>query len=880
MEPTIFKFIWRFSKTQQLFLLVISVLSFPFYYYALDLPKTIINDAIDGADFPRIVMGHEFEQIEFLLLLCFAYLALVLINGGFKFWINVYRGRMGERMLRRLRYILFGRILRFPLKQFRNISQGELIAMITAEVEPLGGYIGQAISLPVFQGGMLATALIFIMIQDIYLGIAAISLYPVQMYVIPKLQAKVNALGKKRVQAVRRLSERIGESVSGIQDVHVHDTSAYELSNFATWLGEIYHIRFEIYQRKFFIKFLNNFIAQITPFMFFSIGGVLVIKGNLSIGSLVAVLAAYKDLSPPWKELLAHYQIAMDARIKYDQLIDQFQPADMLEEVLQRNAPDSIGLIKGVFEASNVIVEAEGGFNALDSANAIIALDQKTAILGSSESGRDDLAKMIVRLSSPDRGKSLLGGEDLQSIHEAIIGERTAYADQSANVFNATVRQNLLYGLKHQPVTEFDYDDDAKAQRQKFIIEAELSGNSVDDFKADWADFGKMGLSTEDQVFSHIIDTLDATNLKNDLHEFGLQASIDPVSHPELADKVLGARRELLNRLEDPKLARLIEPFDKDRFNNNMTVAENILMGTPKGDTFKLDSLGTNTYMLSVLEKVDIHDHFLQTGQKIAEMMIELFQDIPPGHEFFERYSFIQSDELPEFQVMIRQIEATGLDSLEKEDRARLMELSFMLIPERHRLGLAKDEEKEKILQARRAFAEGLPDDLAGSIEFFDVDSFNAAASVQDNILFGKVAHGRANAQKKVTEVINEIIGKLDLDKVLIDLGLDTKVGVAGGRLSIAQRQKLCLARALIKKPDVLILNDPINALDPPTQDKVMANIISRLGDQGLIWVLNRPEQARQFDNVVILESGRVVESGTTIELERNGTHFPKLLAG
>jgi putative ABC transport system ATP-binding protein len=883
MEPTIFKFIWRYTKTQQLILLAVTLVAFPFYYAILDLPKTTINHIKAAAENDTIVnelFGHEFGAIEYLMILGFSYLALVLINGKFKMWINIYRGKMGERMLRRLRYILFSRVLRFPLKQFRKISQGEIIAMITAEVEPLGGYIGAAISLPLFQGGMLVTALVFIMIQDVWLGLGAIALYPLQMYVIPKLQAKVNALGKERVQAVRRLSERIGESVTGIQDVHVHDTSAYELSNLSMWLGKIYNIRFDIYQKKFFIKFLNNFIAQFTPFLLLTVGGTLVIWGDLSIGSLVAVLIAYKDLSPPWKELLAHYQIAMDARIKYDQLIDQFKPANMLNEALQRNAPDGIDNLSGNFEASNVIVEADGGFNVLDGINTQIALDKKTAVMGSSESGRDDLAKMIVRLSSPTKGKSLINGSDLQTVHEAVIGRRTAYADQSAYVFNDTIRQNLFYGLKHLPVSEFNYDEEAAIDRKNFMEEAELAGNSIDDFRAEWIDFATIGLSSEDEISDYIIDILDVAGLKNDLHEFGLQASIDPGAHPILAEKILGARRELLRRLEDPKLARLIEPFDKDLFNNNMTVAENILMGTPKGDAFKLDSLGTNTYMLSVLDKVGIRDHFLSTGQKIAEMMIELFQDLPPGHEFFERYSFIQSDELPEFQIMLRDIDANGIDSISSEDRARLMELSFMLVPERHRLGLAKDEEKNRILEARRAFAEGLPDALKDSIEFFDVNSFNAAASVQDNILFGKVAHGRANAQKQVTAVIKEIIGELDLDKTLIDLGLETPVGVAGGRLSTAQRQKLCLARALIKKPDVLILNDPISALDPPTQDSILKNIVSRLDNRGLIWVLNRPELAKHFDNVIILDAGRVVEFGTTEELERNGTHFPKLLAG
>ena len=92
-------------------------------------------------------------------------------------------------------------------------------------------------------------------------------------------------------------------------------------------LGTIYDIRFESYQRKFFVKFLNNFLGQLTPFFFLSIGGYLVIRGELSFGALVAVLIAQKELASPWNELLVFYQSFQDSRIKYEQIVEQFQPA-------------------------------------------------------------------------------------------------------------------------------------------------------------------------------------------------------------------------------------------------------------------------------------------------------------------------------------------------------------------------------------------------------------------------------------------------------------------------------------------------------------------------------------------------------------------------
>ena len=115
MEPTIFKFIWRYSKAQQVYVLLITVISFPILYATLELPKIIINEAIGGQNFPREVAGFSLEQVPFLLVLCFTFLGLVLFNGGLKYYINVFRGRLGERMLRRLRFELFSRVMRFPL---------------------------------------------------------------------------------------------------------------------------------------------------------------------------------------------------------------------------------------------------------------------------------------------------------------------------------------------------------------------------------------------------------------------------------------------------------------------------------------------------------------------------------------------------------------------------------------------------------------------------------------------------------------------------------------------------------------------------------------------------------------------------------------------
>src|SRR5437763_14097042 len=211
LPSTIYGFILRHSRREQIYLVVVTLLSFPILYYSLELPKVIINQAISGKNFPWTILGIEFDRFAYLVLLCFVFLIFVLINGWFKYHLNVRKGRVGERMLLRLRYELFERLLRFPMRHFDRTATGEIIAMLTAELEPVGGFIGDAFALPIAQAGTLLTIFIFMFVQNPLLGAAAIALYPMQAYFIPKMQRRIRQLGRLRVRRVRGSSASLGD---------------------------------------------------------------------------------------------------------------------------------------------------------------------------------------------------------------------------------------------------------------------------------------------------------------------------------------------------------------------------------------------------------------------------------------------------------------------------------------------------------------------------------------------------------------------------------------------------------------------------------------------------------------------------------------------
>jgi len=881
IQPTLHGFILKHSLWQQIYVITLAVVSQPFLYYSYDLPKNIINTITKWQPHPFSIGIAEFhfDHLAYLWILCGLYFVMVLVNGGFKYWINRYKGQLGERMLRRLRFELYKRLLRFPSSYFKKVSTGEIIPMITSEVEPLGGFIGDIFAQPAVQGGTLVTTIAFMFAQDWILGLASLSLYPIQGYIIPKMQRKVNLLGKQRVRTIRRVADRTGESTFGSGEILTHDNARYQLASFSRLLGTIYDIRFEIYQRKFFVKFLNNTLNQVTPFFFYAIGGYLVIRGSLSAGALVAVIAAYKEMSAPWKELLDYYQNFQDTKIKYDQVVEQFQPEGMFDERLMLEEPQTIPHFTGEMSLSNLTLIEDERVRVVDGVSANLPLDRSVAILGPTGSGKQELALLMARLLWPSSGRIGVNGNDFATLPTAVIGRRMAYAGPAPYLFSTSLGDNLLASLKFRPLREPDYDPGRAKRRQLQVYEARLSGNIDLNLDADWIDYETAGVKDQAGLRDRVVEVLRKVNLDQDVYLLGLRGQLDPKAWPEAAEALLQARKAVHARLADDNLMHLVEPFDITRYNSNASLAENLLFGTPVGPAFAEEELATNTYVLRVLDKAGLTDDLVQRGRKVAETMVEIFADGAPSEEFIAQFSFISADQLPDFQAILARLGKDGVKGLKREDRTRLLSLPFKLIVSRHRLDVIDDTLMARIVEARRIFASDLPENLRDSIEFFADDRYNSAATIQDNLLFGKLAFGEADAEKRLIEVVARVIDALDLRRTVIEAGLSFAVGPGGSRLNVAQRQKVAIARCMLKRPDVLILNEATSALDGPAQVKLIEMLKEEFAGRGLIWVLHRAGLVRQFAEALVMEHGRLVEQGAFADLDKPGTKLTELLA-
>lgn len=141
------------------------------------------------------------------------------------------------------------------------------------------------------------------------------------------------------------------------------------------------------------------------------------------------------------------------------------------------------------------------------------------------------------------------------------------------------------------------------------------------------------------------------------------------------------------------------------------------------------------------------------------------------------------------------------------------------------------------------------------------------STSVRENVLLG-------NPDASEEELLEALdIAQADFVHGLPH-GLGTKVGEEGMSLSGGQRQRLALARAVAARPMVLVLDDPLSALDVDTEARVEAGLRRVLGDTTAIIVAHRPSTVALADRVALLEEGRVTAVGTHSELLASSQHY------
>ena len=466
------------------------------------------------------------------------------------------------------------------------------------------------------------------------------------------------------------------------------------------------------------------------------------------------------------------------------------------------------------------------------------------AIVGPSGSGARALAAMLAGQIEPTAGSLTYGGTPLRSLDPTERAHRIAFAGAEAILIEGTLKQNLLYGARN--------DDRGALGQEGRIAVVKLAG--LDPF----------------------------------IYARGLEGTVDPDGDPSLARAIVGARQAMRAALEENGISRFVEHFDPERYNHQASVGENILFGQAKRPAFSQGRLAGHPYLRAVLEAEDLTLSFLDIGLQIAGATVEIFSDLPDDHPLFESFSLFPARERGFFEDLIaRQPEAAGWRRglAGQRDRERVIGLTLRYSETRHRFGLIDEACEARIVDARRSFAALLPQKFREKVEFYDPRKLTAAASLQENILFGRITQGEAGAEGRVRTLIRRVLSEQGLEPVVYRLGLMSHVAsdaaqagprpgprrsvLSEGDVGSRERIAIELVRCLVRRPDLLVIALPLDEKPSDERRERLTRLRGVRRGKGLIvcvpnmdWLAGQPP----FDAVIMVERNAIVPEAAPAE--------------
>lgn len=374
-----------------------------------------------------------------------------------------FGSRIGEGLIYNLRRQVFSHVLRQPIAFFTRAQTGALVSRLNSDV--IGAQTAFTSILSGFVSSLVQLVLILVALFSMSWQITLLALLLVPLFIVPArfMGARLSALTRRQMGLNADMQARMTErfNVGGALLVRLFGRPATEDAEYAERAAGVRDSGVSIAVNRVFFTAALGLVAALATALVYGMGGVMVVAGTLTTGTLVAMSTLLTRMYAPLTALSNVRVDIMTALVSFERIFEVLDLRPLVREADKPrdlpSGPVSVELSGVSFSypsADEVSIasleqrpeaEVTDGHRVLADVSAEVPAGSMVALVGPSGAGKSTLTTLVSRLYDPSAGTVRIGGVDLREASLDSLRETVGVVTQEAHMFNDTVRANLLY---------------------------------------------------------------------------------------------------------------------------------------------------------------------------------------------------------------------------------------------------------------------------------------------------------------------------------------------------------------------------------------------------------------------------------------------------
>ena len=433
-------------------------ISIVMFFAALSTVFAIIGPDILGDAITEIYNGliakitgtgsMNFVAINKTLIILFS---LYLLSCLFNFIQSFIMNSISCKIAYSLRKDISKKINRLPMKYFDKKTHGEVLSVVTNDVDTLSGNLSQRLS-QIITSITTIIGVLYMMIKiSGTMTLASLMIMPISLFGVMFIVSKSQGFFKKQQDYLGNVNGVVEEVYGGHEVVKAFNGEEKALESFSEYNEKLADVAWKSQFISSAMHPLMNFIGNLSYVVVSILGGYLAVKNKIEVGDIVSFTQYIRNFNQPISQL-AQISSMLQSTVAASERVFEFLEEE--EEVEDTLTPLSVKNIKGDIEFNNVHFGYDENKTIINDFSAKIKNGQKIAIVGPTGAGKTTMVKLLMRFYDINSGEILIDGKNIKEFKRGELRSLFGMVLQDTWLYSGTIADNIRYGKLDADIEE------------------------------------------------------------------------------------------------------------------------------------------------------------------------------------------------------------------------------------------------------------------------------------------------------------------------------------------------------------------------------------------------------------------------------------------